>query len=81
MLQFASELMEFSQRLRSANELSSDDDIIKDTIEKCLAHTGQKFVENLIQETENARKEKTEVPNYFDVSNYTTKSRLCKEYF
>ena len=67
--------------LRSANELSSDDDIIKDTIEKCLAHTGQKFVENLIQETENAMKEKTEVPNYFDVSNYTTKSRLCKEYF
>ena len=61
MLQFASERMDFSRRLRSANELSSDDDIIKDIIEKFVTHTGQQFAENFIQEIENAMKENIEV--------------------
>ena len=61
MLQFASERMDFSRRLRSANELSSDDDIIKDMIEKFVTHTGQQFAENFIQEIENAMKENIEV--------------------
>ena len=69
MLQFASELMEFSQRLRSANELPSDDGIIKDTIEKFVTHTGQKFLKNLIQKTKNATKEKIAILNYFDTFN------------
>ena len=60
-VQFASERMDFSRRLRSANELSSDDDIIKDIIEKFVTHTGQKFAENSIQEIENAMKENIEV--------------------
>ena len=49
MLQFALERMEFSRRLRSANESLSDDDIIKDKIEKFVTNTGQKFAENLIK--------------------------------
>ena len=61
MLQFASESMEFSRRLRTVNELLSDDDIIEDTIEKIVTNTGQKFVENLIKEMENPIKENNEV--------------------
>ena len=61
MLQFASERMDFSRRLRSANELSPDDDIIKDIVKKFVKHTGQKFAENFIQEIENAMKENIEV--------------------
>ena len=61
MLQFASESMEFSRRLRTVNELLSDDDIIEDAIEKIVTNTGQKFVENLIKEMENPIKENNEV--------------------
>ena len=61
MLQFASESMEFSRRLRTVNELLSDDDIIEDTIEKIVTNTGQKFVENLIKVMENPIKENNEV--------------------
>ena len=43
------------------NELSPDDDIIKDIIKKFVTHTGQKFAENFIQEIENAMKENIEV--------------------
>ena len=45
MWQFASERMEFSRRLDSGNKLLSDDNMIKDIIEKFVIHTGQKFVE------------------------------------
>ena len=79
MLQLVSECMEFRQRLRSANELLSDNDIIKDIIEKFVTHTREKFVENLIQEIENAMKEKIEVLNYFDA--FSTQSKDFKEYF
>ena len=78
MLQFASERMEFSQRLRSANELLSDDDIIKDTIGKFVTHTGQKFLKNLIQKTKNAMKEKIATLNYFDAFNIQSKADHAK---
>ena len=78
LLQFASECMEFSRRLRSANELLSDDDTIKDIIEKFVIHTRQKFVENLIQEIENVMKEKIEVLNYFYAFNTQSKADCAK---
>ena len=65
----------------SANELLSDDDIVKDIIEKFVTHTGQKFVENLIQENENATKEKIEVLNYFDAFNTQSKADPAKNIF
>ena len=78
MLQFASERMEFRWRLRSANELLLDDDIIKDRIEKFVTHTGQKCIENLVQEIENAMKEKIEILNYFDAFNTQSKEDHVK---
>ena len=77
MLQFASERMEFSQRLPSANELLSGNDIIKDTIENLW----QKFVKNLIQEIENAMKENIEVLNHFDGSNTKSTADRAKNIF
>ena len=79
MLQLVSERMEFRQWLRSANELLSDNDIIKDIIEKFVTHTREKFVEDLIQEIENAMEAKIEVLNYFDA--FSTQSKDFKEYF
>ena len=69
--------MEFSQRLPSANELLSGNDIIKDTIENLW----QKFVKNLIQEIENAMKENIEVLNHFDASNTKSTADRTKNIF
>ena len=82
MLQFASESMEFSWRLHSANELLSDVDIIKDTIETFVTNAGQKFVENSIKEIKNPMKKKIEVLNYFDALADHAKniSELAKQY-
>ena len=55
-----------------------DDDIIKDTIEKFVTHTGQKYIENLVQEIENAMKEKIEILNYFDAFNTQSKEDHVK---
>ena len=52
--------------------------IIKDIIEKFVTHTGKKLVENLIQEIENAMKEKTEALNHFDAFNTKSKADHAK---
>ena len=43
-----------------------------------MTHTGKKLVENLIQEIENAMKEKTEALNHFDAFNTKSKADHAK---
>ena len=43
-----------------------------------MTHSRQKFAENLIQEIENAMKEKIEVLNYFDAFNTQSKPDRAK---